>query len=101
MNDEIVSARGERAAISGYPPQFDEFVWFIYLNLINEKLEWIRVADDKAEKLDDIQYSTHSELHAYQVKWTIKALSDSFDELVPDYPAVFELNILPFRGHHL
>lgn len=31
MNDEIVSARGERAAISGYPPQFDEFAWFGYL----------------------------------------------------------------------
>lgn len=30
--------------------------------------------------------------------YAVKALSDSFDELVPDYPAVFELNILPFKG---
>jgi len=30
--------------------------------------------------------------------YAVKALSNSFDELVPDYPAVFELNILPFKG---
>ncbi len=86
MNKQIVSARGERAAISGYLPQFDEFAWFVYLNLINQKLEWIRVADDKAEKLDDIQYATHSELHAYQVKWTIAEANISFanfTELIP------------------
>lgn len=29
MNEEIVSASGERAAIGGYLPQFDEFAWFI------------------------------------------------------------------------
>ena len=86
MNEEIVSASGERAAIGGYLPQFDEFAWFVYLNLINNKLEWIRVADPKAEKLDDIQYSTHSELHAYQVKWTIadtKISFAKFKELIP------------------
>lgn len=86
MNEEIISARGERAAIGGYLPQFDEFAWFVYLNLINNKLEWIRVADPRAEKLDDIQYSTHSELHAYQVKWTIAEANISFanfKELIP------------------
>jgi len=86
MSEETVSASGERSAIGGYLPQFDEFAWFVYLNLINEKLEWIRVADDKAEKLDDIQYSTHSELHAYQVKWTIADANISFanfTELIP------------------
>jgi len=30
--------------------------------------------------------------------YAVKALSDSFDELIPDYPAVFELSILPFKG---
>ena len=86
MSDEIVSATGERAAIGGYLPQFDEFAWFVYLNLINNKLEWIRVADPKAEKLDDIQFSTYSELHAYQVKWTIadaKISFSNFTELIP------------------
>ena len=86
MNEERISASGERAAIGGYLPQFDEFAWFVYLNLINNKLEWIRVADPKAEKLDDIQQSTHSELHAYQVKWTIAEANISFanfTELIP------------------
>ena len=86
MSEEIVSASGERAAMGGYLPQFDEFAWFVYLNLINKKLEWIRIADPKAEKLDDIQYSTHSEIHAYQVKWTIADANISFanfTELLP------------------
>lgn len=86
MSKEIVSASGERAAMGGYLPQFDEFAWFVYLNLINKKLEWIRIADPKAEKLDDIQYSTHSEIHAYQVKWTIADANISFanfTELLP------------------
>lgn len=30
--------------------------------------------------------------------YAVKALSDSFEELIPEYPAVFELNILPFKG---
>lgn len=86
MNRKTISARGERAAISGYLPQFDEFAWFVYLNLINKNLEWIRVADPQAKKLDDIQYSTYSELHAYQVKWTIADANLSFanfTDLIP------------------
>jgi GTPase SAR1 family protein len=86
MSEEIVSASGERAAIGGYLPQFDEFAWFVYLNLINKKLDWIRIADPKAEKLDDIQYSTYSEIHAYQVKWTIAEANISFanfSDLIP------------------
>lgn len=88
MNEEIVSASGERAAMGGYLPQFDEFAWFVYLNLINKKLEWIRIADSKAEKLDDIQYSTHSEIHAYQVKWTIADANISFANFTDLFPLI-------------
>lgn len=88
MNEEKVSASGERAAIGGYLPQFDEFAWFVYLNLINKELEWIKVADPKAKKLDDIQYSTHSELHAYQVKWTIADANISFKNFVDLIPLI-------------
>jgi len=86
MSEEPISASGERAAMGGYLPQFDEFAWFVYLNLINKKLEWIRIADPKAKKLDDIQFSTHSEIHAYQVKWTIAYANITFvnfKELLP------------------
>jgi hypothetical protein len=71
MSKEQVSAKGERAAIGGYLPQFDAFAKFAYHELVNGNLEWIKVADPEAEKLDDIQYSTSTEIHAYQVKWTI------------------------------
>lgn len=88
MNEEIVSASGERAAMGGYLPQFDEFAWFVYLNLVNKKLEWIRIADPKAEKLDDIQYSTYSEIHAYQVKWTIADANISYTNFIDLLPFI-------------
>ncbi|MEM8520653.1 NACHT domain-containing protein [Flavobacterium sp. PL12] len=88
MNEEIVSASGERAAMGGYLPQFDEFAWFVYLNLVNQKLEWIRIADPKAEKLDDIQYSTYSEIHAYQVKWTIADANISYANFIDLLPLI-------------
>jgi hypothetical protein len=80
-------ALGERAAMSGYLPQFDSFAFFVYKNLLNNQLEWIKVADPEAEKLDDIQYSTNSEIHAYQVKWTLSDATISylkFCELLPE-----------------
>ncbi|WP_375562985.1 AAA family ATPase [Bernardetia sp. OM2101] len=86
MDEEKISAAGERAAIGGYLPQFNEFASFVYINIVNRQLEWIKVADPEAEKLDDIQYSTFSEIHAYQVKWTInkeKISYKGFVELMP------------------
>lgn len=78
---------GERAAIGGYLPQFDEFAWRVYNNLKNNQLEWIKVADPDAGKLDDIQYATATEIHAFQVKWTISGDNISYTDfckLVPD-----------------
>jgi hypothetical protein len=86
--ENIISASGERAAIGGYLPQFDEFAWFVYLNLINKELEWIRVADPKAEKLDDIQYATYSEIHAYQMKWTTVEANISYKNFVKLLPVI-------------
>lgn len=83
---DIVPASGERAAIGGYLPQFDAFASFAYKEMIKGELNWIRVADPDAKKLDDVQYSTSSEIHAYQVKWTIAEDTFSylnFKELFP------------------
>ncbi len=88
MDNEMISAKGERAAIGGYLPQFDEFAWFVYLNLINKSLSWIKVADPEAEKLDDIQYSTSSEVHAYQVKWTISEANISYTNFISLLPVI-------------
>jgi len=87
MSKNNISASGERAAIGGYLPQFDEFAAFVYKNLVNKQLEWIKVADPGAEKLDDIQYATSKEIHAYQVKWTIADATISyknFCDLIPN-----------------
>lgn len=82
MSDDIVSAAGERAAMGGYVPQFNEFARFAYCELVNNNLKWIKIADPDAEKLDDIQYATRNEVHTYQVKWGNWAReSDSVDVL--------------------
>ncbi|WP_116787805.1 hypothetical protein [Flavobacterium psychrotrophum] len=83
-----VSAQGERAAIGGYLPQFDEFSRQVYRNLVNDNLEWIRVADPEAEKLDDIQFSTPSEIHAYQVKWTISEAVITYSSFMALFPKI-------------
>jgi thymidylate kinase len=70
MNEEQVSALGERGALIGYMAQFGEFARFVYRELVSGRLVWLRLADPDAGKLDDIQYATQTTVHAYQVKWT-------------------------------
>lgn len=41
----MVSARGERAAMSGYKAQYLEFAQKVYDSMLNESLVEIRVAD--------------------------------------------------------
>ncbi|MCX8534346.1 NACHT domain-containing protein [Chryseobacterium luquanense] len=89
MKENQISARGERAAISGYLPQFDEFARFVYINLINKSLIWIRVADPEAEKLDDILYATNNEIHAYQIKWTIADATITYKNFLELFPLLF------------
>lgn len=90
MKEDQISASGERAAIGGYLPQFNSFAWFAYLELVKGELEWIKVADPEAEKLDDIQYSTFSEIHAYQVKWTIANDKISYLDFKALFPSIIE-----------
>lgn len=63
---------GERAAMGGYLPQYDEFACRVYDCILDKSLEEIRVADSEENvgKLDDICFVTKDEVHAYQVKWT-------------------------------
>lgn len=68
------STQGERNAMSGYLPQYEEFARCIYDHLVDGTLVEMRVADydENVGKLDDICYVTTTEVHAYQVKWSIK-----------------------------
>lgn len=64
--------QGERNAISGYLPQYEEFARCVYDSIIKRNFVEMRVADydENVGKLDDICYVTNIEVHAYQVKWS-------------------------------
>ena len=72
------SAKGDKIDIAGKLPQFEFFVDKTYQLLISEDLEWIKIGDSKAGIADDIQYSTKSEVHAYQMKWSVQTPSPTF-----------------------
>lgn len=84
-----VPATGERAAMSGYTGQYTEFACRVYDCMQSDTLVEVRVADapEKVGILDDICYVTTTEVHAYQIKWTINnetfGYSD-FISLIPD-----------------
>jgi energy-coupling factor transporter ATP-binding protein EcfA2 len=61
---------GERRAISGYRPQYLIGAALIIDNLKKRDLEWIRLADPEAGRVDDLQIATTARLDAYQVKWS-------------------------------
>ena len=71
-DNSLLSTQGERIAIGGYLPQYEEFARAVYDNLNAGILEEIRVADSEEHvgKLDDICYVTTTEVHGYQVKWS-------------------------------
>lgn len=68
------TTQGERNAMSGYLPQYEEFARCVYDHLVDGTLVEMRVADydENVGKLDDICYVTKTEVHAYQVKWSNK-----------------------------
>ena len=72
------SAKGDKIDIAGKLPQFEFFVDKTYQLLISENLEWIKIGDSKAGIADDIQYSTKSEVHAYQMKWSVQTPPPTF-----------------------
>ena len=63
-------AEGERAAISGYRNQHKLSAEIILRALRHDTLEWIRVADPKAGRVDDCQYGSPGSVDVYQVKWS-------------------------------
>ena len=64
----IVPAEGERRAVSGYHHQYRTSACLILRSLMSGRLEWIRVADPKAGRVDDLQIGGPGRIDAYQVK---------------------------------
>jgi len=61
-------AEGERRAISGYYLQYRISASLILRCLREESLQWIRIADPKAGRVDDLQIGSQSRIDAFQVK---------------------------------
>ena len=85
-SDKMTSARppaeGERSAISGYHAQYRISASLILRALREDRLQWIRVADPKAERVDDIQIGSPSRVDAFQVKWSLYGGNFTFSNLI-------------------
>ena len=74
-------ASGERRAIGGYYPQYRIAAFLTLRALREENLEWIRVADPEAGRVDDFQIGMRGRVDAFQVKWPRYADPITFRQL--------------------
>jgi hypothetical protein len=74
-------AEGERRAIAGYYPQYRLSASIILQGLRDDTLQWIRIADPEAGRVDDFQLGTQARVDAYQVKWSQYGGTVSFHDL--------------------
>ncbi len=73
---------GERRAVGGYHPQYRVGASLILTSLVRRQLEWIRLADPDAGRVDDLQIGQPNRVDGYQVKWAQYGGSFSFNDLV-------------------
>jgi hypothetical protein len=72
---------GERRAIGGYHPQYRITATFILHHLQNDSLQWIRLADPEAGRVDDFQIGSQARVDAFQVKWHMYGDNFTFNDL--------------------
>ncbi len=78
---ETPPAEGERRAIGGYASQYSVAADLILRALRAGQLQWIRLADPTAGRVDDLQIGDHLRVDAYQVKWATHPGTISFHNL--------------------
>ena len=83
-NRDHPPALGERAAKGGYHPQDRLSAQIILTSLRRDTLEWIRLADVTAGRVDDFQLASPGRVDAYQIKWTFDGGSFTYRELVSE-----------------
>jgi hypothetical protein len=66
----------------GYSAQYEVAAELIYDSLVAGELQWIRVADPSAGRVDDLQLASPRRLDAYQVKWGEFSGTITFNDLV-------------------
>ena len=81
-------ARGERAARVGYHPQDRISAHAVLTSLRRDTLEWIRLADVTAGRVDDFQLASPGRLDGYQIKWTFDGGQFTYVNLFPAYTAI-------------
>ncbi len=65
----------------GYRGQYRVAASLILRSLRDNTLQWIRVADPEAGRVDDFQIGSRSRVDAYQVKWSEYPGSFTFRDL--------------------
>jgi hypothetical protein len=57
--NSLPPAEGERRAAVGYGGQYHVSASLIYRSLRDKTLQWIRIADPEAQRVDDLQIGRH------------------------------------------
>ncbi|MFA4824496.1 MAG: ATP-binding protein [Methanoregula sp.] len=70
MQQQTAPAMGERRAISGYKAQYEIEAVKIHHAIKQKTLQFIRIADPNAGRVDDFQLQTSSQIDAFQIKWS-------------------------------
>jgi hypothetical protein len=79
--DSSAPARGERRAVVGYRAQYLVAASLILRGLRERTLEWVRVADPEAGRVDDLQIGSQLRVDAFQIKWSQYGGSFTFNDL--------------------
>ena len=91
---QLRPAEGERRAVRGYSAQYRVAAQLIYAALVDGNLEWVRIADPDAGRVDDVQIGRRDRVDAYQVKWGEYEERITFKALVS--AANHDVNPAPF-----
>jgi hypothetical protein len=67
---KVAPAEGERRALRSLAAQYRVASKLVLDALFDGELEWVRLVDPEAGRLDDIVIGRPSRVDAYQVKWS-------------------------------
>jgi hypothetical protein len=91
-------ALGELRAVRNLTAQYRVAAGLAYDALVKGELEWVRLVDPDAERLDDVIIGRPGKLDAYQVKWSLWKGNVTFKKLVDPtivsgkpYPSAFSV----------
>lgn len=91
-------AEGERRALRNLSAQYHVAASLVRDALLDGELEWVRLVDPEAGRLDDVVIGRPGRVDAYQVKWSAYRGTVTFRQLITDssvsgktYPAPFKL----------